>query len=246
MTRISLPDSYPSGECVLVPIDVSLVPLISGALIEFTEKRTWTHDGYENGYRAFQEVLLAMASPCFTQLAQEIRDLRGVMPAYASVPIEDRTSDMYNSLNDTMAQITDLRGIQDDGWFSDTLGTISQLVQTQRGNTQSTGFDLWSTVATLLSEGSAISVITSTIAGFLETQEQTAVEGGLLMALIAIEAANTAALQQLAINQVASLTQMTGVLEALRGSTAPADNILEAIRGTTEASETRNVVELLA
>jgi hypothetical protein len=64
------PENY--GEnCVLVPIDVALVPLVSGALNKFQEQYVWeTLDDWRQGYNAFAELQAAMANNCLRDLIE--------------------------------------------------------------------------------------------------------------------------------------------------------------------------------
>lgn len=243
--KLRFPSTYPTGECVLVPIDTALIPLISGAIADLLPSFRWRDDEYQAAYEAINGVLASMTALCASQLVQELRDFRGVMPAYASVPVDERTSDMYNSLNDLFAQLLEMRGIMSDGWFTDTYTSLKDVVQAMRGTNQSTAGTIWSAVRELLLGGSSIASIVDVVAGFLETQEQTAVEGGLLASLLAITAANTAALQAITIQNTALEIQVGSIISALRGADAPADNILEVLRGTNDVGETGSIVDLM-
>jgi hypothetical protein len=66
--RLSMPDSYPTGVCLLVPIDAALVPIVAGELLSLQESRRWVPDDYESAYRAFAELGAYMTAIC----AQEI------------------------------------------------------------------------------------------------------------------------------------------------------------------------------
>lgn len=68
--RISLPEEYPSGVCILVPIDRALVPFVAGALDQFVERRLWETESYEMGYRAFTELAATMTALCVTELIE--------------------------------------------------------------------------------------------------------------------------------------------------------------------------------
>lgn len=57
--------------CILVPIDSTLVPLISGALNKFLTPAVWqTRIDYELGYNAIAEVLAAMGKNCLVDLVE--------------------------------------------------------------------------------------------------------------------------------------------------------------------------------
>lgn len=243
--RVQLPEAYPSGTCVLVPIDTGLVPLISGVLAQMLAAHRWKAGEYENGYRAITEVIAAMTSLCAQQLVQEIRDLRGVMPAYASTPVDERTSAMYNSLNDLNQWLLDMRGIMSDGWFTDTYTTLKDVVQVQRGTDQSTAASIWGVVREALLAGSSGASIIDIIAGFLEEQESTAVQGGLLASLLAVTAANAGIVQAMGISILDMQGRLNDVLLALRGATAPDDNILLALRGGLDVSAGLSIAEQL-
>jgi len=243
--KIVIPDTYPTGNCILIPVDVAIAPLIAGMLRQFTEKHIWEANSYETGYNAIQEIIAAMSTNCIGDLVTELRALRGIKPEYASTPVEEQTTDMFNSFNDLLAANLAARGILDDGWFTDTYATYADIVQAQRGTDKTNTVGLWDTVSGLLSGAASVGTIVGEIANVLSAQEETIVEGGLLTALIAITAANSALLQQLSILQSNSYTTLNSILGALRGETPPEDNILQALRGDTPASSERNVVEQL-
>lgn len=95
------PDAPIEPGCVLLFVPVELVPLVGGAFKAMEQRRKWaTQADFEQGYRAFVELERQLMSTCLQELIQELRDLRGLKPAYTSVPIDERTSDMYRSLED--------------------------------------------------------------------------------------------------------------------------------------------------
>jgi hypothetical protein len=61
---LSMPIDYPTGVCILVPIDVSLVPIVAGQLLSLQESRKWVKTDYEAAYRAFAEVGAYMTALC--------------------------------------------------------------------------------------------------------------------------------------------------------------------------------------
>jgi hypothetical protein len=244
--RYSLPVDYPSGNCIIIAIDTRLAPIISSQLSDLLEARLWTKDSYQAGYYAIAEVMAQMSNNCFSNLIQELRDFRGVKPDFIATPVEERTSDMYNSLNDLFTQLLELRGIMDDGWFTDTYTSLKDVVQAQRGTDAAVGTDIWEQVAELFGETSTMTDIAGTLIGFLTDQEQTAVQGGLALGQMAMQAATVAAIQQLALNQVLDNSTLVAILHALRGDTAPVDNILQSIRGDTAADVDRNILQALS
>lgn len=243
--RNQLPVGYPSGECIMVAIDRDLAPIIVGVISPLLEERLWVANNYQEGYYAITEVLSQMTNDCLSNLVQEVRDLRGVLPEFAAVPIEERTSDMYNSFNTSYAKLLEMRGIMDDGWFTDTYTSLKDIVQVQRGLDQTNASGIWQTVSDLLITGASVGDIATNVAGLLSNVAETAVEGGLLTAMVAIEASNAAMLQQISNLNAATYTTLNLILAALRGTTPITDNILQALRGDTPADATRNVVEQL-
>lgn len=123
--------SPPTEEtCVLLFVPVELVPIV-GALFARLERRAeWaTQDDWEQGYKAFVALQEQLMSNCLQALVGEIRALRGVLPDYVDVPVEERTIDMYRSLNDLLDGLLLLRGI-----VSGTdVATLAQVVLALRG-----------------------------------------------------------------------------------------------------------------
>lgn len=75
--RYAFPATY-GEDCVLVPIDAALVPLVAGALLLFQQRGYWKTDAdYEQGYNAFAELQADMSGRCIDKLIVEIRALRG-------------------------------------------------------------------------------------------------------------------------------------------------------------------------
>ena len=237
--RYSLPVDYPSGDCVLIAIDSRLAPIISARLSTLLEARLWVADSYENGYRAITEVLSQMSNNCLSNLIQELRDFRGVKPDFISTPVEERTSDMYNSLNDLFTQLLDMRGIMDDGWFTDTYTSLKDVVQAARGTDAAVGTDIWEQVADLFGETSTMTDIAGTLVGFLTDQEQTAVQGGLALGQMAMQAATVAAIQQLAINNALDTTKLNTIIDGL-------NLIISALRGETVTDADINILQYLS
>lgn len=243
--RHSLPTPYPIGNCVLISVDVGLLPILTSQILPLLQARLWEVESFQTGYYAISEVLSQMTNSCITQLVQEIRDFRGVKPDFASTPVEERTSDMYNSLNDSFAQLLALRGIMNDGWFEDTYTTLKDLTQVNRGNNQAAADDTWQTVADLIGGGAEAGDVLANVGTLLENTAETAAEVGLLTALIAIEASNAMLLNTIIQSQVPFYNALADILTALRGETAPSDNILQALRGVTPSDADRNIAELL-
>lgn len=67
------PTDYDSRSCVLVPINVAMVPILSGALLRLSSASVWANDdSYERGYNALAEVLICMTGTCTQGLQQSL------------------------------------------------------------------------------------------------------------------------------------------------------------------------------
>ena len=68
MNRYQFPANY--GECVfLVPIDKSMIPIVSGMLAMLEQPWAWESDAdYAQGYQALQEIRIAMSGRCLQEL----------------------------------------------------------------------------------------------------------------------------------------------------------------------------------
>lgn len=103
------PDPPAEPACVLLFVPVELVPLVGGSFRRMEQRRRWaTEEDYQQGYRAFVELQAQLMNNCLADLIQEIRDLRGIAPAYASTPIEERESYMYRNINDLIEHVNTL------------------------------------------------------------------------------------------------------------------------------------------
>lgn len=234
------PEPPEEPTCVLLFVPIELAPLVGGLFRQMENSHEWVSlDDWQKGYKAFVELQDQLMTTCVSDLIAELRALRGVKPEYVSTPIEERTTDMYQSF-------TDIRGVLSDGWFeTPVLATLADIVKAQRGADSSVGTSLWSDISEIISGTAGLASIASFITNLLNTAEETVVEGGLLTALVALTAANSAMMQQMLLDNATNATNITAILTALRGATAPTDNVMLALRGTTDASVTRNVADLL-
>ena len=238
------PPENPSCAMLLVPTE--LVPIVGAAFSQLEKRNRWvSYADWQQGYLAFTELQAQLMNSCLTDLIQEIRDFRGVKPVFASVPVEDRTSAMYNDLNDILQSTIAMRGLLSDGWFEDQFATLADIVQAQRGTDKTNGIGLWETIAGILSAGGSLASVIDFITDLLTSQEEVVVEGGLLIALCALTAANSGIMQTQMIQQDAMLSRLTLILETMRGGTQPTDNIVQILRGETVADNDRNIADLL-
>jgi len=106
---LSFPSSGLSGDCILLAIPVELVPIVGGLFASIQYRAKWSSDDdYKDGSRAIRELEAQLMNNCFSALIQEIRDLRGVKPDYEDVPVGERTSDMYRSINDLTVYLNNI------------------------------------------------------------------------------------------------------------------------------------------
>jgi hypothetical protein len=236
----------PPDVCELAAFPVAVVPYALAALEYRVPKYVWSEEGYVRGVQLIRSLQMAMLCGGMTDLIAEIRALRGILPAYITTPPEDRTIDMYRSLNDLIQSTIEERGVLSDGWFTGPqFATIADLVQAQRGSNSATGKAQWDEIATLISEAAGTADIANFITNLLGQTEEAVVEGGLLTFLVALTAANAAMMQQMLLDNATYADKINQILLALRGSIAPEDNVLLALRGTTNADGTRNIADLL-
>ncbi len=68
--KYAFPANY-GEDCILVPIDAALVPIVAGALIHFQLRGYWkTEADYEQGYNAFAELQADMSGRCIVDLIE--------------------------------------------------------------------------------------------------------------------------------------------------------------------------------
>lgn len=240
------PDALVPPNCVMLLIPGELVPIVGALFTQLEKRQRWASDAdWIKGYHAFTELQDQLMNSCLTDLIQELRDFRGLKPEFVGVPVEDRTSAMYNSLNDILQSTMNMRGVLADGWFADQFATLADIVQAQRGQNETVGAGLWSTIAGILSAGGSLASVIDFITDLLTSQEEVVIEGGLLMALCALTAANSGLMQTQMIQTDAMLSQLSLILETMRGTTQPTDNIVQILRGETVADNDRNIADLL-
>lgn len=112
MRNTSAPYVYPEGEpasYVLLCFPSYLVPFFRYLFAYMQEEKTWaTREDWKKGYKAAAELEAMMASGCIDDIIQELRALRGVKPDYVSVPVGERTTDMYRTIGDLIEHINTL------------------------------------------------------------------------------------------------------------------------------------------
>lgn len=68
--RYVFPTNY-GQDCILLPLDVSLIPLVSGALKQFEDRYKWLTDtDYELGYNAFASIQGDLMGNCVRELIE--------------------------------------------------------------------------------------------------------------------------------------------------------------------------------
>lgn len=119
-------------DCALLAIPSNLVPIVAGLFSTLQYRAKWISDAdYSSGRKAFAELEAQLVNACFSQLIQEIRDARGVAEVYEDVPTEDRTSDMYRSLDDLVRRLNTIIFALDGGLEHD-----DSILQALRGDVE--------------------------------------------------------------------------------------------------------------
>ena len=74
MTKYEFPSGRYGRECILLPVDRALIPIISGALDKLLSDGVWkTRADYELGYNAITEVMSNMANNCLSDMVETQR-----------------------------------------------------------------------------------------------------------------------------------------------------------------------------
>lgn len=68
--RLSFPTDYGTKGCALVPIDMTLLPIIAGLLKPLEEQRSWLTDDYQLAYRAIAQLEACMTTTCLQDLVE--------------------------------------------------------------------------------------------------------------------------------------------------------------------------------
>jgi len=115
---LQYPDAPAEPGCVVLFVQIELVPLVGGLFKRLEQRRRWaTEEDWQQGYRAFVELEAQLMSNCLDSLIAEIRAFRGVRPEYESTPEAERTIDMYRDLGDVAAHLNAivfaLRGLEE-------------------------------------------------------------------------------------------------------------------------------------
>jgi hypothetical protein len=256
--QYTFPPTY--GECCyLVPIDASLVPFISGALMKFQERGVWSSESdYQSGYNAFAELQAAMSGHCITDLVEgqnriyRLLDtaLNGavytasgvppvVTPEIPAVPTAD-----IGVAPGLRAQLLAAQGVINAGWFG--IGgqpaTLADLVNAMRIGSDGDTTRITDAINAIagdsgLAQTSQAANIFNTISGLVTETAEVGAEGAILGTLIASSIATSGMLGVLA-------GRLDRLIEAIDGGgQAPTDNVLTALRGTAPAGELRNVID---
>jgi hypothetical protein len=105
----SFPDVPDDVSCSMVLVPIHLVPIVGALFSQLEKRKRWSTDAdWQLGYRAFVELQDQLVNNCVETIVQEIRAFRGIKPAYVAVEEEDRTIDMYNDVNDIIANLVSL------------------------------------------------------------------------------------------------------------------------------------------
>lgn len=100
------PEPPETPTCALVLVPIELVPIVGALFGRMESRHQWaTESDWQQGYKAFVELQDQLMNNCLDALITEIRALRGVKPDYVSVPVEERTTEMYRDFNDLIGHL---------------------------------------------------------------------------------------------------------------------------------------------
>ncbi len=253
--RYTFPPDYSERTCYLVPINVTLIPMVAGALRFFEKRGSWeTEQDYEQGYTAFAELQVCLMKACIDDLVESNNRLYRLLDTalygrvYQLVTTEPLTitpeippvPDPFSTAPGMVPAVDGLAGVLDPGWFGfgGSRATLADIVRALRVGKESTATDVWQKVKGILDAGGDAAQVGELVEETFTDGVNAVEEGGIFVTLLAMLAANAAAAQ-------AQIIQTQRLIHSLDGGSLipPSDNILTALRGTTPAGELRNVID---
>jgi hypothetical protein len=261
--KYAFPANY-GQDCILVPIDTALVPIVAGALLHFQLRGYWkTEADYAQGYNAFAELQAAMSGRCITDLIEgqnriyRLLDtaLNGVSYVATTDPATQITTITPElpivtdpeafSAPGLRAQLLAAQVVINAGWFG--IGgqpaTMADVVNALRIGSDGDTTRITDAIDAIagdtgLAQASQAANVLGTVKSLFTDVTSGVGEGAILGTLIATAIGNAAMLGVMS----GQLDRLTASLDG-GGLTGPGDNVLMALRGTTEASATRNVID---
>lgn len=257
MTLIYPNDAGQRG-CILLPLDIALVPIIAGQLAGLRRRRAWTTESdYSQGYTALAELYICMTSTCVADLTAAVDRLYRLIDATvlgASYVVQETDPVLViyppiPNVPDTLAPTPDsllgllraLPGVLDGGWFGfgSRPATLADIVDALRATAPETTTTLFEQARDLLGQTSDVAAIGNFAAGLLDEGTDVVGDAGTALMIALLGASQTAMSQQLALR----LDRLIAALDG--GGAAPSDNVLTALRGSTPAGAERNVIDAL-
>lgn len=103
---LSFPEAIEGEPCVLLFVPAELVPIVGSLFGQLEARHKWASAAdWQLGYKAFSDLQDQLMNNCLETIVQEIRAIRGVKPDYSSVPVDERTTDMYRDFNDLIGHL---------------------------------------------------------------------------------------------------------------------------------------------
>jgi hypothetical protein len=262
--KYTFPETYGTDE-VLVPIDIALIPLVSGALKHFERPETWESDeAWQAGYNAFAELQVAMTGRRISDLIEAVdrqyrlidTALNGTQYTSSANPADPARPIVSPEIPAApgadigqapglRAQLLAAQGTINAGWFG--IGgqpaTAADIVNALRVGSDADTDRITAAIDAIagdsgLAQASQASNIFNTVKGLFVDVVDGVGEGAVLGTLIASSIATSGMLGVLA----GQLDRLTASIDG-GGLVGPSDNVLLALRGTTVANENRNIVD---
>jgi hypothetical protein len=253
---LQFPPDYGTRACVLVPLNIALVPILAGQLAPLRAVERWASDAdHQLGYNALAEVYICMLGTCTAGLQTSIdrlyrlldhvatgaaytwSEIDGVVVVDPPIPaVPDSLSATPDSL---LGLLRALPGFLDAGWFGigSRPATLADIVNALRSNAPDTTAERFQQAVSLLDEAADVASIGNFVTNILDEGTDIVGDAGTALMIALLGASQTAMGQQLAQRLDRLIVALDG------GGAAPADSVLRALRGDSPANAERNVID---
>ena len=204
-----------SGDELVICIPVEYWPFFRMLFERMERRAAWSSDfDYRMAYARFVEIEASFMP--LTDIVREIRALRGVQPAFASIPEPNRTIDMYSSVQQMVDTLKASQGTLTSGWFGEqsTPATLADVVRAGQGSRSTAGTSQLTMIKDILSAGGSMASIIGFLEDTLADGTDTVVDVGLGVANIIMLAALAGQLQAMSF-QLAAITSNSGDVDRL-------------------------------